>query len=43
MTLMFGQRHLRGSSQDERSEVNAVRERLAAGKVRYRAVLQHAR
>ena len=67
MTLMFGQRQLRGSSQDERSdlfealqllargkikprietypmsEVNAVRERLAAGKVRYRAVLQHAR
>jgi 2-desacetyl-2-hydroxyethyl bacteriochlorophyllide A dehydrogenase len=66
MTLMFGQRQLRGSSQDERSdlfealqllargkikprietyplsEVNAVRERLAAGKVRYRAVLQHA-
>jgi D-arabinose 1-dehydrogenase-like Zn-dependent alcohol dehydrogenase len=66
MTLMFGQRELRGSSQDERSDlhealqflargrvkprietyplakVNEVRERLAAGKVRYRAVLQHA-
>jgi len=66
MTLMFGQRELRGSSQDERSdlyealqlaaagkvkpmletyplsEINAVRDRLAAGKVRYRAVLQHA-
>jgi 2-desacetyl-2-hydroxyethyl bacteriochlorophyllide A dehydrogenase len=65
MTLMFGQRQLRGSSQDERSDlfetlqllargkikprieayplsqVNAVRDRLAAGKVRYRAVLQH--
>jgi alcohol dehydrogenase, propanol-preferring len=66
MTLMFDQRELRGSSQDERSdlyealqlaaqgkvkpeletyplsEINAVRDRLAAGKVRYRAVLQHA-
>jgi len=67
MTLMMGQRQLRGSSQDERSDLydalqlvasgkvkpvletypleqaNAVRERLAAGKVRYRAVLLHAR
>jgi D-arabinose 1-dehydrogenase-like Zn-dependent alcohol dehydrogenase len=66
MVLMFGQRQLRGSSQDERSDlfealmlvaggkvtpkietyplakVNDVRERLEAGKVRYRAVLQHA-
>jgi D-arabinose 1-dehydrogenase-like Zn-dependent alcohol dehydrogenase len=66
MTLMFGQRQIRGSSQDERSDlfealqlvakgkvkpmvetyplarVNDVRERLEAGKVRYRAVLQHA-
>jgi D-arabinose 1-dehydrogenase-like Zn-dependent alcohol dehydrogenase len=66
MTLMFGQRELRGSSQDERSDleealqllargkikprieayplskVNEARERLAAGRVRYRAVLQHA-
>jgi len=66
MTLMMGQRQLRGSSQDERSDLyealqlvasgrvrpaietypleqaNAVRERLAAGKVRYRAVLLHA-
>lgn len=66
MRLMFGQRELRGSSQDERADlaealkhlasgkvkprietypldkVNEVRERLAAGKVRYRAVLQHA-
>jgi D-arabinose 1-dehydrogenase-like Zn-dependent alcohol dehydrogenase len=66
MRLMFGQRELRGSSQDERADlaealqhlasgrvkprietygldrVNDVRERLAAGKVRYRAVLQHA-
>jgi D-arabinose 1-dehydrogenase-like Zn-dependent alcohol dehydrogenase len=66
MALMFGQRQLRGSSQDERSDLfealelvargkvkpiietyplsqaNEVRERLAAGKVRYRAVLQHA-
>lgn len=66
MVLMFGQRQLRGSSQDERSDlfealslvaagkvkptvetyplakVNEVRERLEAGKVRYRAVLQHA-
>lgn len=65
-TLMFGQRELRGSSHDERSDlldalqlvargkvkprievypldrVNEVRDRLAAGKVRYRAVLQHA-
>jgi D-arabinose 1-dehydrogenase-like Zn-dependent alcohol dehydrogenase len=63
--LILGQRELRGSSQDERSDlyealqllaqgkikprletypldkVNEVRERLAAGKVRYRAVLQH--
>jgi len=67
MTLMMGQRQLRGSSQDERSDLyealqlvasgkvkpvletypleqaNAVRDRLAAGKVRYRAVLLHAR
>ncbi|HEX3903720.1 MAG TPA: alcohol dehydrogenase catalytic domain-containing protein [Polyangia bacterium] len=66
MTLMFGQRQLRGSTQDERSDlfevltlaaagkvkpklelyplarVNEVRERLQAGKVRYRAVVQHA-
>jgi len=66
MTLMMGQRQLRGSSQDERSDLyealqlvasgkvkprvesypldkaNEVRERLAAGKVRYRAVLLHA-
>lgn len=66
MTLIGGQRQLRGSSQDERSDLfealqlvasgkvkpiletypleqaNAVRERLAAGKVRYRAVLLHA-
>jgi D-arabinose 1-dehydrogenase-like Zn-dependent alcohol dehydrogenase len=66
MTLMMGQRQLRGSSQDERSDlvealelvasgkvkpalevyplekVNEVRERLEAGKVRYRAVLTHA-
>jgi D-arabinose 1-dehydrogenase-like Zn-dependent alcohol dehydrogenase len=65
-TLMFGQRELRGSSQDERvdllealqhvasgkvkpvielyplEKVNEVRERLEAGKVRYRAVVQHA-
>ena len=64
-TLMWGQRQMRGSSQDERSdlfetltlaaagkvkpkielyplaEANHVRERLQAGKVRYRAVLQH--
>jgi len=64
--LMFGQRQLRGSTQDERSDlfealalvakgkvkpvietyplerVNEARERLEAGKVRYRAVLQHA-
>jgi D-arabinose 1-dehydrogenase-like Zn-dependent alcohol dehydrogenase len=63
--LMWGQRQLRGSSQDERSDLfealtlaaagkvtpkielyplaraNEVRERLQAGKVRYRAVLQH--
>jgi len=67
MSLILGQRQLRGSSQDERSDLyealvlvasgkvkpvletypleqaNAVRERLAAGKVRYRAVLLHAR
>jgi D-arabinose 1-dehydrogenase-like Zn-dependent alcohol dehydrogenase len=67
MVLMFGQRQLRGSSQDERRDLfealtlvalgkvkptieaypleraNEVRERLEAGKVRYRAVLQHAR
>lgn len=66
MVLMFGQRQLRGSSQDERSDlfealqlvargkvkpvletyplarVNEARERLESGKVRYRAVLQHA-
>lgn len=66
MQLMFGQRQLRGSTQDERSDLfetltlaaagkvkpkielyplaqaNQVRERLQAGKVRYRAVLQHA-
>jgi D-arabinose 1-dehydrogenase-like Zn-dependent alcohol dehydrogenase len=66
LVLMFGQRQLRGSSQDERSDlfealtmvaagkvspkletypldkVNDVRDRLEAGKVRYRAVLQHA-
>jgi D-arabinose 1-dehydrogenase-like Zn-dependent alcohol dehydrogenase len=66
MTLMMGQRQLRGSTQDERADLhdalalvakgkvtpkvelyplaraNEVRERLAAGKVRYRAVLQHA-
>jgi len=65
MSLILGQRQLRGSSQDERSDlydalllvasgrvkpvietypldqVNAVRERLASGKVRYRAVLLH--
>jgi D-arabinose 1-dehydrogenase-like Zn-dependent alcohol dehydrogenase len=64
--LMFGQRQLRGSTQDERSDLfealalvasgkvtprietypvdraNEVRERLEAGKVRYRAVLLHA-
>ena len=64
-TLMFGQRQLRGSSQDERGDliealelvaagkvkpalevypldkVNEVRDRLDAGKVRYRAVLTH--
>jgi D-arabinose 1-dehydrogenase-like Zn-dependent alcohol dehydrogenase len=63
--LLFGQRQLRGSSQDERSDLfealqlvaagkvkptlelyplskaNEVLARLAAGKVRYRAVLQH--
>ena len=67
MALMMGQRQLRGSSRDERSDLyealqlvaagkvrpaietyplaqaNAVRERLAAGKVRYRAVLLHDR
>jgi D-arabinose 1-dehydrogenase-like Zn-dependent alcohol dehydrogenase len=66
MQLLFGQRQLRGSSQDERSDLfetltlaaagkikpkielyplaraNEVRDRLQAGKVRYRAVLQHA-
>jgi D-arabinose 1-dehydrogenase-like Zn-dependent alcohol dehydrogenase len=65
VTLLFGQRQLRGSSQDERADlfealslvakgkvtptlelyplarINDVRERLEAGKVRYRAVLQH--
>jgi len=65
-TLMFGQRQLRGSSQDERSDlyealqlvaagkvkpvieayplakINDARERLEAGKVRYRAVVQMA-
>jgi D-arabinose 1-dehydrogenase-like Zn-dependent alcohol dehydrogenase len=65
-TLMWGQRQLRGSSQDERSDLyealqltaagkvkpvielyplaraNEARERLEAGNVRYRAVLQHA-
>jgi D-arabinose 1-dehydrogenase-like Zn-dependent alcohol dehydrogenase len=64
-TLMWGQRQLRGSSQDERADLyealqlaaagkvkpmielyplakaNEARERLQAGKVRYRAVLQH--
>jgi propanol-preferring alcohol dehydrogenase len=63
----MGQRQMRGSSQDERSDLfealdlvakgkvkpvietyplaraNEVRERLAEGKVRYRAVLQHAK
>jgi 2-desacetyl-2-hydroxyethyl bacteriochlorophyllide A dehydrogenase len=66
MMLLMGQRQLRGSSQDERSdlhealalvaagkvkprletyglaEVNKALERLSTGKVRYRAVLQHA-
>jgi D-arabinose 1-dehydrogenase-like Zn-dependent alcohol dehydrogenase len=65
-TLMWGQRQLRGSSQDERADLyealaltaagkvkpmielyplaraNEARERLQAGQVRYRAVLQHA-
>ena len=65
MSLLLGQRQLRGSSQDERGDliealelvaagkvkpiletypitkVNEVRERLAQGKVRYRAVLSH--
>jgi D-arabinose 1-dehydrogenase-like Zn-dependent alcohol dehydrogenase len=65
MSLLVGQGQLRGSSQDERSDliealelvasgkvkpalevyplekVNEVRERLEAGKVRYRAVLKH--
>jgi D-arabinose 1-dehydrogenase-like Zn-dependent alcohol dehydrogenase len=65
-TLMWGQRQIRGSSQDERSDlheiltlaaagkvkprlelyplarVNEARERLQAGKVRYRVVIQHA-
>jgi 2-desacetyl-2-hydroxyethyl bacteriochlorophyllide A dehydrogenase len=66
MTLMMGQRQLRGSTQDERrdlfealalvangkvkpvvetyplAEANKALERLSTGKVRYRAVLQHA-
>jgi D-arabinose 1-dehydrogenase-like Zn-dependent alcohol dehydrogenase len=66
MSLLRSQRQLRGSSQDERSDlvealalvaagkvkpvletypitkVNEVRERLAQGRVRYRAVLHHA-
>ncbi len=66
MVLMFGQRQMRGSSQDEKSDlfealqlvargkvkpiletyplarVNEARDRLEAGKVRYRAVLLHA-
>jgi D-arabinose 1-dehydrogenase-like Zn-dependent alcohol dehydrogenase len=66
MVLMFGQRQLRGSSQDERSDlfealslvargkvkpiletyplarINQALERLVAGQVRYRAVIQHA-
>jgi D-arabinose 1-dehydrogenase-like Zn-dependent alcohol dehydrogenase len=66
MSLLLGQRQVRGSSQDERGDlvealalvasgkvkplletypitkVNEVRERLAQGKVRYRAVLSHA-
>jgi D-arabinose 1-dehydrogenase-like Zn-dependent alcohol dehydrogenase len=66
LPLLLGQRELRGSSQDERSDlaealafvasgkvkpkletyplarINDVRERLAEGKVRYRAVLLHA-
>jgi len=66
LVLMFGQRQLRGSSQDERSDlyealqlvaagkvkpvietyplakINEARERLETGKVRYRAVVQHA-
>ncbi len=66
MAMLMGQRQLRGSSQDERSDlfealalvaagkvkpvletypitkINEVRERLAQGKVRYRAVLHHA-
>ena len=65
MSLLLGQRQLRGSSQDERGDlvlaldlvaagkvkpvletypitkVNEVRERLAQGRVRYRAVLLH--
>ena len=65
IALLMGQRQIRGSSQDERSDlvealalvasgkvkpvletypiskVNEVRERLAQGKVRYRAVLSH--
>jgi D-arabinose 1-dehydrogenase-like Zn-dependent alcohol dehydrogenase len=65
IALLMGQRQVRGSSQDERSDlvealalvasgkvkpvletyplskVNEVRERLAQGKVRYRAVLSH--
>jgi len=67
MVLMFGQREVRGSSQDERADLiealghvasgkvkpqielypleraNEARDRLASGKVRYRAVLQHAK
>jgi D-arabinose 1-dehydrogenase-like Zn-dependent alcohol dehydrogenase len=66
LALTVGQRQLRGSTQDERSDlyealelvargkvkpwievyplakVNEVRQRLEAGEVRYRAVLQHA-
>jgi D-arabinose 1-dehydrogenase-like Zn-dependent alcohol dehydrogenase len=65
IALLMGQRQIRGSSQDERSDLvealalvasgkvkpvletysiskaNDVRERLAQGKVRYRAVLLH--
>lgn len=65
LPLLLGQREVRGSTQDERSDlfealqllargkikprietyplaqINEVRERLEAGKVRYRAVLQH--
>jgi D-arabinose 1-dehydrogenase-like Zn-dependent alcohol dehydrogenase len=66
MSLMFPARQLRGSSQDERSDlfealqlvargkvkpiietyplnrINEARERLEGGKLRYRAVIQHA-